>query len=131
MFSNATNFNGFIGNWDLTNCINMSYCFEYSNFNNNNDEIRWGKLNNLKYMKYTFSNCPFNQKISKFGGNKLFYDVIYNPSETNFLKKGKKLGNKVENGKMMFLYQAFEAFKLWHDIEPEINDNTLKLLQND
>ena len=72
-----------------------------------------------------------NLDFSKFGGNKLFYDVIYNPSETNFLKEGKKLGNKVENGKMMFLYQAFEAFKLWHDIEPEINDNTLKLIQND
>ena len=32
---------------------------------------------------------------------KSFYDVIYNPAETNFLKIGKKLGNKTENGKMM------------------------------
>ena len=69
--------------------------------------------------------------FSKFGNNKLFYDVIYNPVETNFLKKGKKLGNKTENGKLMFVYQAFEAFKLWHGIEPQINNETLEILNND
>ena len=69
--------------------------------------------------------------FSKFGNNKLFYDVIYNPIETNFLKEGKRLGNKVENGKLMFVYQAFEAFKLWHGIEPSINSKTLQILNND
>ena len=69
--------------------------------------------------------------FSKFGNNKLFYDVIYNPVETNFLKEGKKLGNKTENGKLMFVYQAFEAFKLWHGIEPQINHETLEVLNND
>ena len=66
--------------------------------------------------------------FSSVGKNKLFYDVIYNPSETNFLKIGKKLGNKCENGKLMFIYQAFEAFKLWHNVEPMINNKTIKLL---
>ena len=60
--------------------------------------------------------------------NKLFYDVIYNPKETQFLEFGKKYGNKVLNGKMMFIYQAFFAFKLWHNLEPEINNDILKLL---
>ena len=60
--------------------------------------------------------------------NKLFYDVIYNPKETHFLKFGKQYGNKSFNGKMMFIYQAFFAFKLWHNIEPEINNHVLKLL---
>ena len=45
-----------------------------------------------------------------------------------FLKFGKKYGNKVLNGKMMFIYQAFFAFKLWHSLEPEINNDILKLL---
>ena len=72
-----------------------------------------------------------NLDFSNVGNNKLFYDVIYNPSETNFLREGRKLGNRVENGKLMFLYQAFEAFKLWHGIEPQINENVLKLLQDD
>ena len=29
----------------------------------------------------------FDLDLNKFGNNKFFYDVIYNPSETNFLKK--------------------------------------------
>ena len=61
---------------------------------------------------------------------KLFYDVIYNPKETNFLKTGKNLGSQVSNGKMMFIYQAFEAFKLWHKIEPEINEELNKFLDS-
>ena len=59
------------------------------------------------------------------GPNKLFYDVIYNPSKTNFLLKGKELGNQIENGKMMFIYQAQLAFEIWHNILPKINDKLL------
>ena len=69
-----------------------------------------------------------NLDFTKVGKNKLFYDVIYNPSETNFLNSAKKSGNKYENGKLMFIYQAFSAFKLWHGVEPTINDETIKLL---
>ena len=64
----------------------------------------------------------------KIGSNKLFYDVIYNPKETNFLKKGKLNGNQTENGKMMFIYQAHQAFILWHKKSPKIDDETIKLL---
>ena len=38
------------------------------------------------------------------------------------------LGNKYENGKLMFIYQAFSAFKLWHGIEPTIGNETIKIL---
>ena len=71
-------------------------------------------------------NISLNLKnISK---EKLFYDVIYNPKETNFLRTGKSLGCRVSNGKMMFIYQAFEAFKLWHKVKPKINDELKKFL---
>ena len=69
-----------------------------------------------------------NLDFSKVGKNKLFYDVIYNPVETNFLSTGKKLGNIIENGKLMFLYQASLAFKLWHNVEPKINNETIEFL---
>jgi len=62
------------------------------------------------------------------GSNKLFYDVIYNPRQTKFLSKAKQLGNQIENGKMMFVYQAQQAFTIWHKIMPEIDDETIKLL---
>ena len=45
-----------------------------------------------------------------------------------FLKTGKDLGNQTENGKKMFIYQAAEAFKLWHNIQPEINKELIELL---
>ena len=67
--------------------------------------------------------------LSKIGKDKFFYDVIYNPGSTNFLKTGEKLGNKTENGKKMFLHQAAQAFKIWHGIKPEIDQNVLRLLE--
>ena len=63
--------------------------------------------------------------FSKIGSDKLFYDVIYNPNKTNFLLKGEERGNKIENGKMMFVYQAQLAFKIWHNVLPKISDTLL------
>ena len=63
-----------------------------------------------------------------FGKKKLFYDVIYNPDKTNFLLKGEELGNETTNGKMMFICQAQLAFKIWHNILPKIDNETIKLL---
>mgnify|MGYP001202825525 CR=1 FL=1 len=59
---------------------------------------------------------------------KFFYDVIYNPKETNFLKKAKKDGNLTKNGKEMFIYQAAAAFKIWHGIQPKISENIFKII---
>ena len=65
------------------------------------------------------------QQISK---DKFFYDVIYNPPETNFLKNAKKYGGITINGKMMFIYQARKAFFIWHNILPVVDNETLNLL---
>ena len=59
------------------------------------------------------------------GPNKLFYDVVYNPSKTKFLSKAKQFGNQIENGKMMFIYQAQLAFKIWHNLLPKVDDKLL------
>jgi len=69
-----------------------------------------------------------NLNFSSVTRNKFFYDVIYNPSETNFLKMGRELGNKTLNGKLMFIYQALSAFNIWHNQKPEINENVIQLL---
>jgi shikimate dehydrogenase len=60
--------------------------------------------------------------------NVLFYDLIYNPKETNFLKDAKLRGNKTMNGKMMFLWQAQIAFQMWTNVCPKIDDEVIKLL---
>lgn len=43
----------------------------------------------------------------------ILYDLVYNPSETLFLKKGKAQGSTVKNGEEMLLLQALEAWKIW------------------
>jgi len=63
---------------------------------------------------------------ASIGPNKLFYDVIYNPQKTNFLIKAKEFGNQIENGKMMFIYQAQLAFKIWHNILPKVHNKLLE-----
>ena len=62
------------------------------------------------------------------GVNKFFYDVIYNPGQTKFLSIAKQSGNQIENGKMMFIYQAHQAFTIWHKVMPKIDEETIKLL---
>tara|TARA_B100000029_G_C17518067_1_gene938858 strand:- start:674 stop:1456 length:783 start_codon:yes stop_codon:yes gene_type:complete len=62
---------------------------------------------------------------TKMGKGKLFYDLIYNPKKTNFLREGESCGNKIINGKMMFIYQAQLAFKIWHNKEPEVKEELL------
>ena len=69
-----------------------------------------------------------NLDFSKVGQNKFFYDVIYNPKETNFLKTAKNIGNIAENGRLMFIYQAYFAFNIWHGFKPEINKEVIKLI---
>jgi len=102
---------------------------------NNLKVLEWGNLIDFDLVINATSLGLNNEKInldfSSFGKNKLFYDVIYNPHETHFLKLGKQLGNMTENGKTMFIYQALEAFKLWHNIEPKVNEETYKILNND
>ncbi len=97
--------------------------------------LEWGNLTDFDVVinatSLGLNNEKLNLDFSTVGKDKLFYDVIYNPAETNFLKEGRELGNLTENGGTMFVYQAAEAFKLWHGTEPEVNLETLKLLQND
>jgi len=63
--------------------------------------------------------------------NTLFYDLIYNPKETKFLKEARLRGNKTMNGKMMFIWQAQIAFHMWTGVEAEIDGDVIKLLNND
>ena len=97
--------------------------------------LNWGDIIDcdviINATSLGLNNESINLDFSKYKNNKLFYDIIYNPTETNFLKEAKKHGNKTENGKLMFVYQAFEAFKIWHGIEPEIDEGTLEILKND
>jgi shikimate dehydrogenase len=43
----------------------------------------------------------------------LLYDLIYNPEETLFLKKGKERGATIKNGYEMLLLQAEKNWEIW------------------
>jgi len=95
--------------------------------------IKWGETldfdiiinaTSIGLKKEDKINIDYKQ-ISK---DKFFYDVIYNPSETNFLKNAKKYGGITKNGKMMFIYQAQKAFFIWHKVVPEVDNETINLL---
>ena len=72
----------------------------------------------------------FNIDFIKAGTNKLFYDVIYEPYPTEFSIAGNISGNIFENGFNMFLIQAQKAFSIWHNVEPKIDNEVLKFLNN-
>lgn len=42
------------------------------------------------------------------------FDLIYNPEETQFLKKAKKNGAICKNGSEMLIFQAEKAWKIWN-----------------
>jgi shikimate dehydrogenase len=95
--------------------------------------VEWGEIPDFDMIINATSiglkkDDEINLNFSSIGKNKLFYDVIYNPKETNFLKTGKELGNVTENGKLMFIYQAISAFNVWHGVRPMVNDEVIKLL---
>ena len=98
------------------------------------DVIDWGKLSDFDMIINATSiglkkGDKINLDFALVGTNKYFFDVIYNPKETDFLRSGKKLGHSIINGKFMFIYQALLAFNIWHNVKPDINDEVTKLLE--
>ena len=93
--------------------------------------LKWGEIPDFDMvinatsvgLKSDSLDINFNVK------DKIFYDVIYNPKETQFLKKAKENGNKIENGKFMFIYQANQSFSIWNNIIPKIDEEVLKILE--
>ena len=95
--------------------------------------VEWGKKIDFDMIINATSIGLKNEEGLNFdysanGPDKYFYDVIYNPKETLFLKRAKLFGNKTENGKMMFIYQAHQSFTIWNKVMPKIDDETIKLI---
>ena len=56
--------------------------------------------------------CP-NIPYDLLTSDHLLYDLLYNPDETLFMRKGKEKGAVVKNGLEMLLLQAFAAWEIW------------------
>lgn len=55
-------------------------------------------------------NIPYNAISEKH----LLYDLVYNPEETLFLKKGKEKGAQTKNGLEMLYLQAERSWEIWN-----------------
>ena len=49
-----------------------------------------------------------------FTDKHIAFDLIYNPEETQFLKKAKKKGATIKNGYEMLVFQAEKAWRIWN-----------------
>ncbi len=56
-----------------------------------------------------FPNIPY-QYITN---NHVLFDLIYNPKQTEFLKRGFAKGARIENGLKMLEFQAKKSWKIW------------------
>lgn len=58
--------------------------------------------------------CP-NLPYEAMDGHNILYDLIYNPDETLFMKRGAQYGANVKNGLEMLLLQAFASWEFWNE----------------
>ncbi len=45
------------------------------------------------------------------------YDIIFNPEETQFLKKAREHGAKISNGLGMLMFQGIRSFEIWNGLK--------------
>jgi shikimate dehydrogenase len=60
--------------------------------------------------------CP-NLPYEAMDDHTILYDLIYNPDETLFMKRGKQYGAQTKNGLEMLLLQAFASWEFWNGKE--------------
>ncbi|MCM1079229.1 MAG: shikimate dehydrogenase [Bacteroidales bacterium] len=58
--------------------------------------------------------CP-RLPYEAMGCHNLLYDLIYNPDETLFMKKGREHGAITKNGLEMLLLQAYASWEFWNE----------------
>ena len=75
-------------------------------------------------------NDEFKIDFSNFNKNMVYIDTIYNPGQTKMIKYFKSKKIRSFNGLNMFIYQGQKAFYLWNKINPEVDEELLKLLES-
>lgn len=92
----------------------------------NDKQVSYGDLNEAALRQYpliinttplgtspNIEACP-DIPYEHLSSDNLLFDLVYNPEETTFMKKGKEKGAKVSNGYNMLVLQAEKAWEIWH-----------------
>lgn len=90
------------------------------------NEIRYSQINDELMKEHliiihatpigTFpnvDNCP-DIPYQLITSDHVLFDLVYNPQETLFLKKGKAQGAKIKNGMEMLHLQAIRSWEIWN-----------------
>jgi shikimate dehydrogenase len=104
--------------------LKIPYHFVSRNKNDNN--FSYEELNDKIFAEYKLiintsplgmypkiDTCP-EIPYQYLGPNHFLFDLVYNPEETLFMKKGKEKGAQVKNGLEMLHLQAEKAWEIWN-----------------
>ncbi len=104
----------------------MGIEWKYISRTSGNNRITYDKINKSIMQSYkviincsplgTFPNIEEYPDIpyEYINNDHLLYDLVYNPEETMFLKKGKLNGATTKNGAEMLELQALAAWEIWN-----------------
>jgi shikimate dehydrogenase len=108
--------------------LGVSYRFVSRNASEDN-QISYQQLSkmNLEHMDLVVNTTPVGTfpevdsapdfPYGKIHKDMLFYDLIYNPEKTQFLKRAEENGARIENGYQMLVGQAEAAYQLWNNLD--------------
>lgn len=94
--------------------MTINNCFEYKELNNYVLDAFKLIVNTTPLGMYPNTNTFPEIPYELLGNQHLLYDLVYNPSETEFMKKGKSRGAVALNGLSMLHQQAEEAWRIWN-----------------
>lgn len=101
-------------------------CLYVSRTPNKSNEISYQDVNEyvIKHHRLIINTTPLgtypdienypNINYENLTSNHLLYDLVYNPEETIFLKKGKEKNCKTINGFQMLKLQAEKSWEIWN-----------------
>lgn len=58
--------------------------------------------------------------FAELDSNTVFYDIVYNPIKTVFLRTAKEYGYRTIEGLDMLIYQAERAIEIWTGLKPDV-----------
>ncbi|MBK6276450.1 MAG: shikimate dehydrogenase [Saprospirales bacterium] len=104
----------------------LGISFQYVSRNKNEKAISYEELNEaiIQHSKLIINTTPIGMypnidtapdiPYNFITDKHLLYDLIYNPEETLFLKKGKEKGAQTKNGLEMLYLQAERSWEIWN-----------------
>lgn len=105
---------------------NLGLEYRFVSRNPIGDQLAYSELNEraLAFFPFIINTTPIGTfphvddaphlPYASLKADNLLYDLIYNPSETRFLKLGKEQGALTLNGAKMLLYQAERSWEIWN-----------------